>query len=273
MSDFLKNEIPSLASVVQQAILNKLKEVHTCMPGIIVSFNTELQTAEVQPAIQREFYVTNSESKRILTPTNLPVLINVPVLFPRGGGFSLTFPVVAGDECLLQFCERDIDKWHNNGEVQSPNSFRQHSLSDAVCFVGMASKPNVISDFDNTNVELRDSAGTTTIRITPDNKLLFDAVTEIKITAPDTTWVGDIDLTGNIVHTGDTNQTGDVTLEGDIGQTGDVVRDGTLNQTGQADVKGNVVVTSGDVVADTITLKTHVHPITQPNGTPSGTAI
>lgn len=340
MTDSVSNELPSIASVIQQAVLNKLKEVHTMMPGIIVSFDAEKQTAEVQPAIKRVFILKDG-NKDILTPTDLPKLINVPVVFPRGGGFSLTFPIAVGDECLIKFQERDIDNWQQKGDIQPPHSFRQHSLSDAICFVGIASEPKKITDFDDTNVVLRDEAGTTRVRITPTEKVQIDAVEDVEITAkklivdasvkveveapamsftidnqiditcPLTLWDGDIYQTGYFSHLGDyglignyiqignksvtgattlagpvamtpgsgeaveiegdIEQVGDFTHEGDTDITGDVVHEGDLAVEGDIDVdSGDITVTSGDVDADGVTMKTHVHPVVQPNGTPTG---
>ena len=78
------------------------KDLHTSMPGIIESFDPVTQTASIQPTIKRVF-ITREGITETLTLSNLPLLINVPVQFPRGGGSSLTFPVTKGDECLIRF--------------------------------------------------------------------------------------------------------------------------------------------------------------------------
>ena len=77
------SNISTLASNIKQGIETRLKDVHTAMPGIIESFNAVTQLASVQPAVKRIFRTTQDE-KEILTPTPIPVLINVPVIFPRG---------------------------------------------------------------------------------------------------------------------------------------------------------------------------------------------
>lgn len=82
-----------LAGVIQQGIRNYMKDVHTCLPGKIVSFDPEKQTAEVQLLISRQFKTGD--------PQPLPKLINVPVRFPRAGGFNITFPVAVDDECVV----------------------------------------------------------------------------------------------------------------------------------------------------------------------------
>ncbi|MFW8450019.1 Gp138 family membrane-puncturing spike protein, partial [Klebsiella pneumoniae] len=62
---------------------------------------------------------------------NLPLLVDVPVVFPRGGGCTLTFPVKPGDECLVIFADRCIDFWWQSGGIQEPVDERMHDLSDA----------------------------------------------------------------------------------------------------------------------------------------------
>lgn len=156
--------VSTLASVVKAGVENRLKELHTAMPGIVQSFDAVLQLASVQPAIKRIFKTADGTTE-ILTPNDLPVLINVPVIFPRGGGFSLTFPVAKGNECLLVFCERSIDNWHKFGTVREPGARRFHHLSDATAFVGLSSIPNKVPNYDPTNMELKADDGSVSIKL------------------------------------------------------------------------------------------------------------
>ena len=143
---------PSLEDSTRSAVDAALKDLHTCLPGIIQSFDPVAQTAQVQPAIQRVF----SEKGAV----NLPLCVDVPVVFPGGGGFYFTFPVSAGDECVLVFSERCIDGWAIDGEVKAPEDFRLHDLSDAFAFVGVNSVGKAIPGFNATFAEIRNKAGT-----------------------------------------------------------------------------------------------------------------
>ena len=67
----------------------------------------------------------------------LPVLQDVPIVWPSGGGVTLTLPVAAGDECLLVIADRCIDAWWQSGGVQLPMDSRAHDLSDAFAIVGV----------------------------------------------------------------------------------------------------------------------------------------
>lgn len=110
--------------------------IQTALPGIVRGFDPNSVTASVQPAIQARVMSDNGQWDVI----PLPVLHDVPVQFPGGGGFSLTFPVSAGDECLIVFASRCIDAWWQHGEVQPQAEHRMHDLSDAFALVGVRSQ-------------------------------------------------------------------------------------------------------------------------------------
>lgn len=123
----------------QAQIDNKLMDVHTALPAIIISFDANKRTVSAQPTIQRVF----SEGEGKAGADNLPPCVDVPVVFPMGGGYELTFPVDKGDECLLVFSERCIDSWFETGQPSEPADFRQHDLSDAFAIVGVRSLANI----------------------------------------------------------------------------------------------------------------------------------
>lgn len=89
-----------------------------------------------------------------------PLLAVVPVIFLGGGGAALTFPVKAGDSCLLVFLDRDNDTWLTTGQTgQPPNTARLHNLSDAVAIVGLRPGPGGLNPFSTTDVQLYGAAG------------------------------------------------------------------------------------------------------------------
>jgi len=142
---------------IRAHIESSRNEIHTSMPGIIKSFDAANQTASVQPCIQRFFRGEGFKE--------LPRLFDVPVVFPRGGGFVLTFPIAVGDECLLHFSERAIDNWHAKGGTQPPSEFRTHDLSDAFAQVGAASLGKVVANLATDAVELRSLDGKSVVKI------------------------------------------------------------------------------------------------------------
>lgn len=162
------------AEAAQNALLEaRVLDLHTTLPGFVVSFDAGAQTAKVRPAIQAIF--------RAQGAVNLPDLVDVPVYFPSGGAFVLTFPVAAGDECLLSFSERAIDFWWQNGggsdglTPQLPAEYRTHDLSDAFALVGVSSKPRRISSVSTSDVELRARDGSALVSINPSGTIHLTA--------------------------------------------------------------------------------------------------
>jgi len=209
-----RNEnLATLASNIKKGADARLKDTHTSLPGIVESFDAATQLATVQPAIKRIFK-TNDGDTELLTPTALPILINVPVQFPRGGGFSLTFPVKKGDECLLVFCERSIDNWHKFGGVKAPGARRFHDLSDATAFVGISSMTNKIPDYDPSNVQLKKDDGSVEFTLLANGTATLDADVSVAVTTPTIT------LNGNTTINGTLDVTGATTLQTTLGVTG-----------------------------------------------------
>ncbi len=133
------------------------------MPGIIQSFDPIALTCTVQPALTGQV----ADALGNFKSAPLPLLVDVPVVFPRGGGCTLTFPIQEGDECLVVFSDRCIDFWWQNGGVQEPVDPRQHDLSDAFALVGPMSQVQKISAVNMNAVELRSDDGDTKISLNP----------------------------------------------------------------------------------------------------------
>ena len=203
MTSRIFSKLSTPATNIRNGIKEQLKDVHTSMPGIIETFDPETQLATVQPAIKRIF-ITREVDKEILTPLDLPVLVNVPVIFPRGGGFSLTFPVKAGDECLLTFCERDIDIWHETGKTEAPRAMRFHDLSDATAFVGLSSMPNKIPNYNPNSTELKADDGSVSIRWNDDGTINITANNKTTVTAPNIDLIGNTKIEGTLDVSGQT---------------------------------------------------------------------
>ena len=109
-----KNNSPKEMEALRKEIYSFL---HCALPGNVVSFDMERQTAEIQPAV-------------ILGMITFPVLTDVPVFMP------VPFDVHPGDACLVVFADVNIDGWFECGEPVVPCSARKHSLSDGFAFIG-----------------------------------------------------------------------------------------------------------------------------------------
>lgn len=147
-------------------------EIWTALPGILDSFDATKMTAVVQPAIKGIFRLKDGSSQVV----QMPQCLDVPVFFPGGGGFTLTFPVKAGDEGLLVFSSRCIDAWWQNGGVQPQAEVRFHDLSDGFFFPGFRSVPRVLNPNVATDaVELRSDDRATFVQMKAGNILNVQA--------------------------------------------------------------------------------------------------
>jgi phage baseplate assembly protein gpV len=99
------------------------------------------------------------------TIKDLPLLVDVPVVLPRAGGFVLSFPVAAGDECLVVFSDTNMDAWWQAGGVQNPVDRRRHALADGFAILGPWSQQRRLSSYSATATQLRNEAGTVVVEL------------------------------------------------------------------------------------------------------------
>ncbi len=244
-----------LPGLIRQGITNYMKDMHTCLPGRIIEFNPETQTAKVQLLIKRIF------KNDIIR--DLPQLINVVVWQLKAGDFTITFPIKPGNECLVLFSERSLDSWFKTGQAKAPTNTRMHSLSDAICLVGMSSEPNVITEYDPDNLQIRNAEkdqvftlfANKDVNITT-GTVTFDMLNEneeVKVTAPSKVTIDspESEFTGNVTIAGTTTMQSNASVDGNIDITG--------------------VSSASDHNSGGISGKTHTHPINSGSSAPGPT--
>lgn len=149
-------------------------KLRVAMPGIVTAFNPAEQTVTVQPALREQVRNLNGNSQWM----NLPPLLDVPIVLPRGGGFVITVPIKPGDECLIIFGDMCIDAWFSNGGVQNQIEQRRHDLSDAFAVLGTWSQPNNVINYNTNAMQLRNESGTQGITISNTSVDLFGTITK-----------------------------------------------------------------------------------------------
>lgn len=137
--------------------------IWTAVPGIIQSFDAASQTCVVQPATQ----VKVTDQNGVASWISLPLLLDVLVQFPSGGGVTITFPVTKGDECLVILASRCIDGWWQTGQITPQAELRMHDLSDGIALVGIRSKPRLLSGISTSSAQIRTDDGQSTIDVNP----------------------------------------------------------------------------------------------------------
>lgn len=151
-------DTPSLTKVISDSIESRLSEVHVAMPGEIVSYDDATGLASVRPSLQRRYLETDKL-------VDLPVINNVPIMHPRGGGALIKFAMIKGDPVTLIFSERSLDRWITTGGKVDPQDTRKHALSDAFAYPGgyPKSKPQtdatITAAFSATGLKISNATG------------------------------------------------------------------------------------------------------------------
>lgn len=133
----------------KRAFRELMKTVCTSIPGHILAFNPDTQTAQVQIGIVR---IEVGGVERTPSP-----LITVPVYFCGGADFSIEYEINPGDEGVIFFSQRCIDGWKTTGGVAKNPIMRFHDMSDAVFLPGIRSQPKVLPSFENNGIRLRNA--------------------------------------------------------------------------------------------------------------------
>ena len=118
---------------VKNLVKEQVNNIHTALPGEIVSIDATTCRASVRPKAQMSF-----SNGKVL---DFPIISGVPVVIPQSpaSGAVIAFPVKAGDPCLLIFSEQALDYWFENGTT---NSQVKHGLSGAIAILGLMKTPS-----------------------------------------------------------------------------------------------------------------------------------
>lgn len=200
-----KEFIDDFQEGLRLAIENYLAHSWGALPCIVSNVNLESQTVEVQPTIRPKVIADDGS----VSDVTIPVLGDVPIVWPRAGGFALTFPVAIGDECLVVFGSRCIDSWWQLGGVQNQIDQRMHDLSDGFAILAPTSQPNKISNISTDCVQLRNNDGDVYIEICQNGNIKVKSTNDISVDAG-----GVLSLTGSSI---------DMTSQGAINITGSTV--------------------------------------------------
>lgn len=214
---------------VYDSILKGAKQsIRVSMPGIIKSFDPETVTCVVEVSI----YIPKPESAEGKSIDRLPqdnvfypLILDAPVIFPRGGGCTLTFPVSAGDECLVVFADRCIDFWWQSGGVQNGSRGRMHDYSDAFVIPGPQSQAKKISGISTTAAQLRTDDGSAFIELAAGGNITATTAGSATINAPEIILNGNVTINGNLSQ-GMGDSGGTATMHGPVTVTNDVTAGG-----------------------------------------------
>ena len=232
-----------LQNVTNDTFFENMKDVYTCIPGYVLTFDPDTQRAQIQLGITR----TDDIAKTTFDP---PPIVDVPVSFP-GDDFVLEFEIKPGCEGMVHFSQRCIDGWKQTGGIAANPVKRFHHKQDAMFVPGIRSLTNVIANFANNGIRIRDPSGNRYVWIKNDNSI------EIKNASATATYAGD----------------GTITTQNDSGHM-------TLMADGNVDINGVIITPQGQItlpgtgglkLANGIDAENHRHTgVTTGSGTSGG---
>jgi hypothetical protein len=178
---------------LRAALENHQAEMWTAVPAILQTYNAAAMTCTAVIAVKAKVLAT--KTAQTFTDVQITTLVDLPVQFPSGGGYTLTFPLAKGDEGLVIFSSRCIDAWWQNGGVQPQAELRMHDIADGMFVPGLRSQPRVIPSPSANSVQLRSDDGVAKVEIAAGHVVNIDAPGGLN-------FLGDLTVTGNFKATG-----------------------------------------------------------------------
>ena len=142
-----------LVDTIRNVVQERLSTVYTSIPGKVVKFNNG--KADVEPLVNLQ-----GDSK-------LPVLPDIPVVFPSSSTAGIVFEVAKDDTVLLVFSNSSLDEWLNgNGGAVDTDDPRRFDLTDAVAIPGLFSftqapelsaTDGCVMSYDDTKITIKKS--------------------------------------------------------------------------------------------------------------------
>lgn len=166
----------SLKNLLDRFERNLLRKFNCVKLGKIKTFYADKQTADIQI-------------------DDYPLISGVPVSFICGANFSIQVPVEEGDDCIVLFCDGDLDNWVEGKGYVPAFSQDRHGLNGAVALLGIK---NILTKVDN--------------YITSGIRIQYKG-SEIELNDSGITINGNVTVNGTIKSSGEITATG---LKGEI---------------------------------------------------------
>lgn len=185
----MRNSYERLGSGIRSVLESRLCELHTSMPGRVVSFDANNQTCSVVPCLKRKFVDSDDT-------VELPIIEDVPVVYPGSDDLWLVFDLKMDSYVLIVFSERSIASWLDSGGVIDPALARKHALSDAIAVPGLLPNPDKLSaSVETATIAMRNHDNTVVVKIEEDGTVTLDNGSASAVLEPG----------GNIVINGGSN--------------------------------------------------------------------
>lgn len=136
MADFQMLGDNSQKNVLDRFEKSLLTKLNCIKLGKIKSFYHETQTADIEI-------------------DNYPQISGVPVSFICGANFSIQVPVEEGDDCIVLFCDGDLDNWVNGNGYIPAFSQDKHGLNGAIALLGITNLLTKVENYITSGIRIK----------------------------------------------------------------------------------------------------------------------
>lgn len=219
----------SAQEAIQSVIQYQMNNVWTAIPCVVVAIRDNLSTqlVDVQPTVNQKL--------KDGTVNERPAILGVPLVFPASNTSALSFPVNVGDTVLCVFSMRSIENFKaGQGLPTTPLNASKFDKKDAIAIPGLFPIGRAINNpakhvlpHNTKDAVLAHNIGTSSeceirlkadgsIKITTSNQPIVITGSDVTVNAEtialnansmsvnvaNTTWVGNINHTGNYTMSG-----------------------------------------------------------------------
>ena len=151
-----------LKQVLPFCFSQELKNVHTIAPGIVRGYHALTKRASVQIALNMIVSIDGTLDN--LKSMARPVILDVPVCHPSGGGYVVHLPLREPDPVILFFSERGIETFKETFDVSDPPIDAIFAERDAIAYPGFGAR-RITPASDGLSMQTED--GNTSVSLTP----------------------------------------------------------------------------------------------------------
>ncbi len=152
----MRNQI-TLSEVAASAVDALRASMYHCLPGVVVAYYSDEQTADVQPAISDPRFDPDTNERLTFDANGTPdpdgtsdepwpVIPRVPVAFPKFGGYVIAGPLAKGNRVLLVAFDLDPTLHLNTGNVENPIDVGRHTGTYWWCIPADITDPGRMHD-------------------------------------------------------------------------------------------------------------------------------
>ena len=172
--------------------------LNSSIPAIIDEFDVTLQRVSATPAIKAKRTTPDLKVEYV----DYPKITNIPLAIQKGNGISVTYPIEKGKLCTLIFSQRSIDNLLLDsskpaqpfeGDVPFTTRLRCMDMTDAMCFPGILTNNDKISNYNNSAVEIRNADGSVKVSVAQNSLTLTQGGASIKLSG------GNVEIVGTSV--------------------------------------------------------------------------